>query len=278
MILKYLPFHIQQNMTPESLRVILNLCRDGKGTADQVAHALGIQVGTVQHILPFIRQLGLLKPRDLLLTDTGVRLEPLSERNPSLLAEAVHHILYTTHVFDAAKRFSWAYAVVADILWTGEVQVLDEKAKSQIVGRVAQRAEEVFRVPADRVAFSRHSVRGAVNWLRALDPPVITGTRRTDSFRRRFFCSPITTLWAVDFLYRVENKSHGVRMFLPPERIERLCRLCLLDPSGVENILMLAKRATDYDHGGLFDYGTEGGFGRWILLTQPCPVPTSLGE
>jgi hypothetical protein len=37
---------------------------------------------------------------------------------------------------------------------------------------------------------------------------------------------------------------------------------------------MMTKRTSDYDRGGVFDYGTEGGFGRWVLLTRPCPVPT----
>jgi len=64
-----------------------------------------------------------------------------------------------------------------------------------------------------------------------------------------------------------------VRMFLTPERIEWLSKLCVLDPSGLDNVLMMAKRVSDYDRGGVFDYGTEGGFGRWILLARPCPVP-----
>lgn len=66
---------------------------------------------------------------------------------------------------------------------------------------------------------------------------------------------------------------YGVRMFLTPERIEQLCKLCVLDPSGLDNVLMMTKRTSDYDRGGIFDYGTEGGFGRWLLLARPCPVP-----
>jgi hypothetical protein len=62
-------------------------------------------------------------------------------------------------------------------------------------------------------------------------------------------------------------------MFLTPERIEWLSKLCVLDPSGLDNVLMMTKRTSDYERGEVFDYGTEGGFGRWILLARPCPMP-----
>ncbi len=147
---------------------------------------------------------------------------------------------------------------------------------TQLISSIVEEASQTFNIPVEQIAFSGHSVRGALNWLRALDPPVVTRGRKNDSFKCRHYCPPQAFLWAVDFLYRTQDISYGVRMFLTPERIEQLCKLCILNPSGLDNVLMMAKRTSDYDRQGIFDYGTEGGFGRWILLAYPFPVPTLL--
>jgi hypothetical protein len=278
MTAKRLTFHISHNTTPEAVKTVLTFCRDGRVTFDHLARELGRKVETVQHIIPLLRQLGLVEPNQLALTDTGIAFHHLNEQTSSFLPEAVHHVLYTTHVFDKGRRLSWAYAEVVDALWASGSVLLDVKAKAQLVGKVVQEAEQAFGVPVEQIAFSTNSINGVLNWLRALDPPTVTNTRKQNSFSRRYFCAPIIFLWAVDFLYRAEEKPHGIRIFLTPERIERLCKLCVLDPSGLDNVLMLAKKTSDYDHGGFFDYGTEGGFGRWILLVRPCPVPTLPGE
>jgi len=141
---------------------------------------------------------------------------------------------------------------------------------------VVQEAQQTLGIPEDRIAFSINSVRGALNWLGALSPQVVRplGRANSVSFSRRFYCEPATFLWAVDFLYRFEGKPYGVRLFLTPERVERLCKLCILDPSGLHNVLLYTKNRSDYDRGGVFDFGTEGGFGQWILLTRPCEVPS----
>ncbi|MGQ9631037.1 MAG: hypothetical protein ACUVXI_12120 [bacterium] len=270
------PFHIQQNTTPEVLRVLLVRCRDGYATTNDLAQELGMRLGTVQHIIPFVRQAGLLEAVRLVLTDTGIAFHHLIQYSSAMLPEAMHHLLYTAHTFDKAKRFSWAYARVVEALWASGERLLDGEAMAQLVGMVVNEAAQEFDVPVEQIAFSRHSIRGVLNWLRALEPTVITppSGRTGEGFRRRYFCPVPAFLWAVDFLYRVSNTAYGVRVFLTPERLEQLCRLCVLDPSGLDNVLMVAKRMSDYERGGAFDYGTEGGFGRWILLARPCSVPS----
>lgn len=232
-------------------------------------------------VLPFIRQSGLLDTNGLSLTNLGEQFHQLSKHSLTLFSEAMHHLLYTLHQFDARKRFSWAYARVVDVLWVSGERRLDGEAMAQLVGIVVEEAARTFDVPIDQIAFSRDSVRGVLNWLRALEPSVVTSEGKGDTFRRRYYCPAPAFIWAVDFLYRVGGRhadttptSHGVRMFLTPERIEQLCKLCVLDPSGLDNVLMMTKQTSDYERGGIFDYGTEGGFGRWILLSRPIPVPT----
>ena len=271
---KALPFHIQQNTSPEVLRAILARCYDGRVTISDLAQELAMCLGTVQHIVPFVRQSGLLNSTGLSLTDLGAQFYHFSQQSPDMLAEAMHHLLYTAHTFDPTKRFSWAYARVVDALWARGDCILDRQTTAELVGMVVEEASQKFGVPVEKIAFSHNSVRGVLNWLRALEPSVIEREDKSNRFRRRHFCSPSVFLWAVDFIYRAHCTAHGVRMFLTPERIEQLCKLCVLDPSGLENVLMMVKRTSDYDRGGVFDYGTEGGFGRWILLTRPCPVPT----
>lgn len=273
MKVKALPFHIQQNTTPEVLRRILGCCHSGHMTTVELAQELGMSVGTVQHIIPFIRQAGLLEVNRLALTSMGIAFYRLSEQSSTLLPEAMHNLLYTLHHDDKGKHFSWAYAKVVDALWMSGERKLDGEAMAQLVGMVVEEAAQKFNIPVEQIAFSGDSIRGVLNWLRALDPPVVTNEGKTNKFRRRYFCPIPAFFWGLDFLYRINKIAYGVRMFLTSECIEQLCKVCVLDPSGLENVLMMAKRISDYERGGVFDYGTEGGFGRWLLLASSCPVP-----
>lgn len=266
-------FHVEHNARPEIVQVILNCAQSGD--KERLLLETDKSPSTVQRMLPMIRRLGLLcEGKAFAITELGERMVTLSYHFPALLPEAMHCLLYTTHVFDPAKRFSWAYARVVDALWESDAYVLDGQATARLVGMVVEEASQAFGVPIEKIAFSRDSIRGVLNWLQALEPPVIESTGKSNCFRRRHYCPPLAFLWAVDFLYRAHCTAHGVRMFLTPERVDQLCRSCALDPSGLENVLMMTKRTSDYDRGGVFDYGTEGGFGRWVLLTRPCPVPT----
>jgi hypothetical protein len=270
---KRLSFHVQQNLTPERLRAILYAGADGTADPAQLAMNCGLRRSVLEKVmLPFVRQLGLFENTSL--TELGRQFYQLARQFPTLFSEAIHCLLYTAHVFDSAKHFSWAYARVVDALWTKGDCVVNGQTMAELVGIVVDEASQEFGVPVEKIAFSHDSVRGVLNWLRALEPPVVESQSKSNRFRRRHFCPTLLFLWAVDFIYRDHGTAHGVRVFLTPERIEQLCKLCVLDPAGLENMLMMTKRTSDYDRGGIFDYGTEGGFGRWILLTRPCPVPT----
>jgi hypothetical protein len=272
---KRLSFHIQQNLTAERLQAILEFGAEGTADMLQLSAKCGLAASVLERIvLPFVRQSGLLSASGLSLSRLGIQFSHLIHHSPALFPEAMHCLLYTMHVFDSAKRFSWAYARVVDALWASGECVLDGQATARLVGMVVDEASRAFSVPIEKIAFSRDSIRGVLNWLGALEPAVVARDDRVDRFRRRHYCPPPMFLWAVDFLYRAHCAAHGVRMFLTPERIDQLCKLCVLDPSGLENVLMMTKRTSDYDRGGIFDYGTEGGFGRWILLARPCPVPS----
>lgn len=266
-------YHIHHNVTPAILNALLRSCKEREPTTIySLADELGMQVGTLQHIVPLGRYCGLLAVDSLTLTDLGTSLYQLGQQSTGLFPEAMHQLLYTSYYSDSDKRFSWAYAQVVDALWTSGERTIDQATVAHLVGMVIERAAQTYNVPPERIAFSHNSVLGIRYWLRALDPPVLSNSGKKEMFRRRSYCSAIVLLWAVDALYRITQTSYGVRMFLTPERAEQLCRICVLDPSGLDNVLMLAKRTSDYERGGLFDYGTAGGFGRWLLLAKPCSV------
>lgn len=135
------PFHIQQNTIPNVLRVILSRCEYGQATISELAKALDVKVGTAQHIIPFVCQLGLLssKGKGLTLTELGKQFLKLNEQMPALIPEAMHHLLYTLHIFDKSKRFSWAYARLVDTLWSSCERKLDRESETQLVGMNCRR-------------------------------------------------------------------------------------------------------------------------------------------
>jgi len=275
--LKETPFHIQQNLTVERLRKVLVSLSDTNVDVCCISNACGLAPTVVERVLlPFVRQLGFLESANLHLSELGSKMRDINESHPHLLPEAVHHILFTSHVVDKSKRFSWAYARVVDLLWERGTVTLDRSTISQLVGQVVQDAADTFSVPMEKIAFSVDSMRGVLNWLKALEPAVTEDGSRFAVFKRRYYCPVAPFLWAVDFLYRCTQTPHGVRLRLAPERADQLCKLCILDPSGLNNVLTMAKKTSDFERGGVFDTGTEGGVGCWILLARPFPVGESL--
>lgn len=267
------PFHIHHNLSPHRLGVILAGIDQGYDLAT-IAAWCGLSVNLLQKILiPAIRQLGFLEVPELQLSDLGRRFSKLLVQFPEWFSEAAHLWMYTAHLWGYAKGLSWAYAQIVNTLWAMHDQVLNKLVLSQLTGVVVERASQFFGLPTESIAFSDRSVYGALNWLQGLTPPVLLVQEGRKVFRRRFFCLEITFLWAVDFLYRFLSIPYGVRLSLIPEHIEHLCQVCLLDPSSMDNVFLAVKRFSDYDYGGLFDFGTEGGLGRWILLVRPLPVP-----
>jgi len=267
-------FHIHHNLTPHRLQILLTALSHSVSLSSLAGHC-GLSESVLRKvILPAIRQIRLLDGNHL--TPAGEKFLRLAELLPDRFPEAMHLWLYTAYTFDQTCGVSWAYAQVVNALWASQERLLNTLALSQIAGIVIEKATQAFDLSAEVIAFSNRSVRGALNWLHPLNPPVLIYQDGQKIFRRRFFCPEITFLWVVDFLYRSFQVPYGVRMFLTPDRLEQICRLCILDPSGIDNVLAMAKRVSDYDRGGLFDSGTEGGMGRWILLARPLPVPELL--
>ncbi len=121
------------------------------------------------------------------------------------------------------------------------------------------------------IAFSANSVRGALHWLKALQPPFVNEKGGC----RCKVCDLPVLLWVADCLYQHPDSKRGysVRLALTEERLQQIAKASLLELSGLEQVLALADRTYDYRHpGGFFGVGTQGRFGRWLVLTKPFPI------
>lgn len=186
----------------------------------------------------------------------------------------MHVHLYTLHWTQPDTYFSFAYATICNWLWERGEWKLDSRSVAHLVSVVVDAVEQTYGVGANQIAFSTNSVRGALNWLRALDPPVLTRSGG-EVFRQRLTCPLQTLLWTVDALYHHPQwrRDYGVRMQLDNERLTLLSKICMTNLDSLERVLEMAGQVYNYSQPeGFFGIGTEGGFGRWLILTKPFPV------
>lgn len=269
---KRLPFHIQHNTTPTVVTKTLKLADNRDFSLESLSAALSYSKGTTTHIVPFLRQMGILDGWSL--SEFGERLKQLVQTRSDLLAEAVHVHLYTLHWVQPDAYFSFAYETICDWLWERGGWKLDGKSISQLVGIVVEIAGQTYGLDSSQIAFSVNSVRGALHWLRELSPQVIIRSGG-EIFKRRASCPVQTLLWAASVLYQHPKwrRDYGVRMQLDDERLTLLSKICLTSLDGLEKVLEMAERVHDFRRpNGFFGLGTEGGFGRWLILTKPLPI------
>ncbi|HID56636.1 TPA: winged helix-turn-helix domain-containing protein, partial [Candidatus Poribacteria bacterium] len=127
------PFHVQHNTTPDKLGIILKLYRSKSSiSASELAERLGLAIGTVQHILPFVREMHLIGEGGL--TDIGRDIADLSVKEEEIWCEAVHVWFYTLHLIHREAYPSWSYARVVDWLWDKEEVELSASVRDRIVG------------------------------------------------------------------------------------------------------------------------------------------------
>ncbi len=266
--IKQLPFHIQHNTTPTIVSLAVMKGDINRVALEEMSSVIGVKFSSLQkRIVPFMRQLGILDGWRL--SEFGERLRVLGQSYPDLLAEALHVHLYTLHWRQPDTYFSFAYATICDWLWERGTWVLDGRGKAELVGVVVNAAAERYDVDASQIAFSLNSVHGAINWLKALNPSVITKDQKSGRFSLREACPVQTLLWGIDALYHHPQwrRDYWVRIILDDRRLTQLCKICLVDLDGLEKMLEFAVRTCSR-----LKVGTEGGFGRWLVLTEPIPV------
>ncbi|HEY9694183.1 MAG TPA: hypothetical protein V6D15_18420 [Oculatellaceae cyanobacterium] len=267
---KKLTLHLQQNTTLERVVNILDFFNSQQTDIEQLSAICDLKVAVLQkNIFPFLRNISILEKNPTRLTSLGKVAAEIQQLNPAMLGDFLHLLIYSLHLQDPDKRFSWAYATVVQQLWLRKEVILSANEKKSIVGEVIEKAAQQFGIPISEIAFSEFSVAGVLNWLKSLSPTVIESpTQSKLYFNRRYFCAAPILLKAVDILYQQSGRTYGVKIFLREEIQEQLCQILLLDTSGLDSTLDNAKRTYDYDQGGFFDYGYEGGYGQWVMITK----------
>ena len=267
---KKLTLHLQQNTTLERVAAILEFFSNQETDLEQLATTCQVGVNVLQRLIfPFLRSISILsKKNPSELTPLGKVASDIQQSNPELLGDFLHLVIYSLHLEEPDKRFSWAYATVVQQLWVRKEVIVSPAEKKSLVGEVIETASHKFELASSKIAFSDSSVAGVLNWLRSLSPTVLEPEGKSERFTRRYFCTAPILIKAVDTIYKQLQRTYGVKIFLREDIQERLCQILLLDPSGLDNTLDNAKHIYDYDQGGLFDWGYEGGYGQWVMLTQ----------
>lgn len=255
-----LSFHIRHEVTPERCNEVF------------VAIAEGLHY---RHVLQSdrqearLRQLGLLTAADLSID--GQALALACHQKPALWADLLHYLHYTrwTSLDPMAHGFSWIYRQFVQLLWRANQVHVDDTFLKPAVGALigTAEAEPAFataiasRTRAGTVSLSTSSLIGALSWLAALQPPVMS----EQHFSRRFFCPPELMVLALGWIARTSGDELGIDLLLSPERREALCILCLLDPAALD-------RAIDWAlplYPAFIRTGTRAGaYGRFIRFVQ----------
>ncbi len=263
---KKIIFHIRKEIKPQSIVPMLSAISANEDAA--LAQFGGL--GTRAQAIAELRRVGLVASRSNELTEQGRLLIELNARRPHLVAEALHamYIRLTVETVDGSKfGAGWAYRQVCAFVWGGGGGILD---RTGLIGRFYASASAEFGLPEDEIAFSTTSINGITNWLGGLYPQVYAGSVIT----LRHVCPPEAVWWAVDGLHYVggQRMPTGIRLPLTADLSVVLCQHLLIHEDALGRVLDQAKRRSDFNHGGIFDTGTAGGQGRWVLLAR-CIVP-----
>lgn len=154
---------------------------------------------------------------------------------------------------------------MCDRLWEAGNRSID---RGRLVSEVVELAMQQFTT--NRVSFSKDSVRGVLQWLSELHPPVLD--LESKLFSRRTFSPPECLALAMDFLYRSEGVDYQTNLLLGMEKQEVICKFCLLEPIAFDTALDWAIGQYPF-----LQQGNRGGWGRYVVLTRQPQISDFLG-
>lgn len=275
-----LMFHVRHNARPVLIKELLEILSEGEEVLSledilRLGARKGYLIGTAvlsqqslkENPLQTARDLGLIEEQQLTLTDLGKHVLSLLRHKPGTWGDIMHALFYGSwSAQNATERcFSWSYRTMCDRLWEAGNRSVD---RGQLVSEVVELAMQQFTT--NRVSFSKDSVRGVLQWLSELRPPVLDADSK--SFSRRSFCSPECLTLAMDYLYRLEGVDYQTNLLLGMEKQEIICRFCLLEPTAFDAVLDWAIGQYPF-----LQQGSRGGWGRYVVLTRQPQISDFLG-
>ena len=242
------PFHIQQNTTVKLVKNLLTNFENGHAVyLEDVSRCTELGEYTLRAtVLPFVRQLGLIDRlpgtrETYQLTPWARQLHRMWLADPDLLAEAVHLHLATRYLTSPEMRASWAYATAAGLLWDRAPLIFEPRGRERLAAEIRVAGAAQYGLGLDRVAFSHNSVRGVMNWLGALVPPVIVSPGRAVRIARRTSCPVPAVWWATSELARIGEAANPGRAPIAGEEYRlNLARILFLEPASAEPMLRVA--------------------------------------
>lgn len=196
-------------------------------------------VGARTELTAILMLLGLLhrnSDNKLMLSPLGYSFAKFPE---DLYGELLHLMFYQGWSQSQPQVFlpSWAYQKTCNDYWTIANIELSSDYLDRQVTEIIGNAEETFTALGVQsfagISFSRKSLRGALGWLKALNPPVIID----EHFERRGYCPPETLLLAIGYALQDDPDAIDVDILLSAELQETICRACLLDPDYFDQTL-----------------------------------------
>lgn len=271
---KFSTFHVDHNSNPDVMKSFLDLVNRYPGTDNETLLKYGLEQGlwkntnlnSVQNLrqraASYLIHFGLLETKQNVLTARGNTLYNLSCARPDLFADVMHYFFYSTWntTNPSIHCFSWSYATAVRILWS---EIQSTIIMKNLGNEVVALAEKTFSEVKGKVAFSSNSVRGIMNWLRPIQPGVITeqGSRKT--FSRRSFCPPELFVLAVDYAYHIYSTPYESNLLITPDVQDTISQLCVIDPDNFDRIVSYAVLQFPF-----LKQGMGGGWGSYLLLER----------
>jgi hypothetical protein len=236
---------------------------------EDIADQFDLKISTLNRTIIFLKNIRILKnqKKQNSLTTAGKIAATIQQKDSRFLGEFIHIAIYCLFQKDKNHKMAWVYQAVVNQLWLRQNVNLSTD-KKDIINSIASQASLTFKIPEEEFSFSNSSLSGLLKWVQSLDPPVIENKGSKSHFRCRYFCQAPVFIKAIDWLYEIEERNYGVKLFLRDDIKDKLCQLLLLHPDGLENVIGNTKNTYDYDTGGIFDWGYEGGYGQWVMLTH----------
>jgi hypothetical protein len=240
-------FHVDHDVRPVHVIAVLKQMSPFVGDvrtqllADLAANDYKISSHYLFWNLKVLRTLGLTdvdeKTESWRLTRRGVYLRALAAWNQQTFIDMMHYLYYAAWDFGdrEAASFSWTYRTVTNLLWQRRPTVIDGKG---LAAEVRDLACKEFGL--ESVSITDYAVDGVYNWLRGLDPAFAwtdTKSRRRETNGGRASCTPELFLMAVDYLYRSKDIAYDRPLVMDDDKINVICRLCLLDPLKWKSVL-----------------------------------------
>ncbi|WP_423792368.1 hypothetical protein ACPB8Q_06475 [Methanocaldococcus indicus] len=209
-------YHIQHNAKPSIIREFIEYSPNAKKSELKEVF-LNIKPSIIDDNYTIMNK--------LINREDKNEIENLLKMDEVIFNNYLHYKLYSSSL-----PIGWSYRSVIHILFE---EYKDKKINYNDIEQKVK--DKAFNEGLGSISFSSNSVRGAINFIKSLYPSPID---ENNIFNLRDYCQPHLLLWGVDYLYKKQwGEEYGSLMLLDSEKIEELCKFCLIDEDVLDNHL-----------------------------------------